>query len=333
VATVLWGGWGEGRPYLEVRAPALVPLCGEAASPEAAPDKVHIHCAIETGSFAKEDTGSTPAAGSADSLLVMTWNLERGLELPGQLDAFRRGSLPRPDLLLVSEADRGCSRSGGRQVVRELARELGLSYAFGVEFVELPRREGAGGTIEATCEHGNGILSRRPLQNVRLLRFAANRSWYRPPGERDGEEPRLGGRMALAAEVPRAGGALGVYSFHLESGIGDRAYRLAQARELAEDGRARPFPVVLGGDANVHAYALDLLLGTSLNGAVPLLLGRGFADAHAALPGQRRVTWPPLLVLDLIFVRGVAVTRPAVCPTEVCGGLSDHLPLWARITL
>src|SRR5262245_16657970 len=91
------------------------PLCREAANVDGAADPVRITCRVESGHYAAPATASWP-------LSVMSYNVERGVRLDDQLRAFARGDIPRPDLLLMSEADRGCTRSGGRNVAREYAR-------------------------------------------------------------------------------------------------------------------------------------------------------------------------------------------------------------------
>ena len=145
-------------------------LCVEAADPEGAPDKVFIDCAMEGANLA-------PDLPPTDELLVMTWNLERGVHLDEQIEAFRSGALPLPDVFLISEVDRGCSRSGSRNGMWDLAEALELNYVFAVEFVELPRPDGSGGTVDELCEHGNAVASRYPIGNVGQLRHAENLSW------------------------------------------------------------------------------------------------------------------------------------------------------------
>jgi len=56
-------------------------------------------------------------------------------------------------------------------------------------------------------------------------------------------------------------------------------------------------------------------------------------DAHAALPVGERVTTDSGVAIDLIFGRGVRFTAAGVGPRAVWGGLSDHLPVWARVSL
>src|SRR5262245_36215042 len=70
-------------------------------------------------------------------LRAVAWNIQRG----ARLDDLRRAVVAPPfaeaDLLLLSEVDVGLGRSGNRNVARELAEALGMSYAFGVSYLAL----------------------------------------------------------------------------------------------------------------------------------------------------------------------------------------------------
>jgi len=303
-------------------------LCASTSEPATAEDAVRIDCAIETGSL------QGPPPEPTGTLSVVAFNVERGHHSGRQVAELVSGaSVPRPDLLLLSEVDRGCTRTGYRDVAREYAQALGMNYAFGVEYVELPRPSGLGGRIAEPCEHGNAILSRFPIEYPRVLRFAANRSWYAPPRDRGrASEPRLGGRMALAATLRVGGRGIPVYSFHLESGLADRNLRAAQAAELAADAASRPSPRILGGDSNAHGYLLDLVLCAGLEPAVPRFEAAGLRDAHRALLPPTRSTHLALVVVDLILTDAPA-EESGVGSWTAWGGLSDHLPIWARLRL
>jgi endonuclease/exonuclease/phosphatase family metal-dependent hydrolase len=171
------------------------------------------------------------------------------------------------------------------------------------------------------------VLSRWPIGNVELLRHATNESWYDVP-----EEPRLGGRMALRADVRVGDRLVHVAALHFESGVEDGLTRAAQAAELADAVAAEPSPGIVGGDTNAGLYALDLALGTHTEGTTEAFFERGFVDAHIALDPSVRAT-KDLLVLDLILLHGPTAADPVVCPADVCDPLSDHRAVWATIVL
>ncbi len=301
-------------------------LCRETAAPDRASDRINIRCRIEGASFA-------PAhVPPQDEITLMAYNIERGYRAAEQIDLLLNDrSIPAPDVILLSEADRGCSRTGYRNVIRDYARALGMCYVFGVEFIELPRIWGAGRRIKAACEHGNGILSRYPLGNVRLIRHRVNKAWYNRAlrALRIGQ-PRLGGRMAISADVKIGDNYLHVYSLHFES-RGGSSYRRAQAVELAEDGLTKPYNVVIGGDTNAALYLSDLRRAAKDDPTTQAFFERGYVDAHAGLAPSERITAPPDGVIDLIFGRGQIFSGAGVGHISRWGGLSDHLPVWAKV--
>lgn len=319
------------EPYAFVPLEPTVPdpdpavrLCAEAADPVGAPDKVFIDCPVEAGRFAPD------AVAPADALVVMAYNLERGARLADQAAAIRALD-PRPDVILASELDRGCNRSGGRHVARDLAQALEMDWAFAVEFVELRTVDGDPPYYAAECEHGNAILSRYPLGNVRALRHATQASWYFAPGT-PGDQPRLGGRVAVLADVDAGGWIAHLASLHLESAVGD-AERTAQAAEIAEQTARLPHPVLAGGDLNAGLYFLDVQQGVTIDPTVAALTTAGFVDAHQGLPYEARVTSPDYaFVLDLILGRGLGFRDPAVGAATPWDALSDHRPVWVTAT-
>jgi len=325
------------RPFAEFVWAAAAPdvraerLCAEAAKPDGASDTIYLHCALEGATFAR---GVPPPVGIAT---IAAWNVDRGIKADAQMAVVAAGAaFPRPDVILLSEVDRGCARSQYRNVAREFAERLGAYYVFVTEFVELPASRGAAGPYDPPlCEHGNAIVSRFPIGNVRALRFARNHSWYAPPGAADARQPRLGGRVALAADVLVGPRLLRVYALHLESEADWEDLRAAQAREVVDDAAAVTGPVVAGGDLNSFFLMADIERGSAVDAATQVFLRSGFADAHGGLPLDQRYTAHMLrdVVLDLIFVRGAPVVARGICPDAVCEGLSDHLPVWARIDL
>ncbi len=320
--------WQEFPWQQEEPDPARDRLCIESSGPS------RLDCRVEGANFRAQP------ATAEDEIVVCTYNVERGLRLDEQLRALAGDSgMPAPDVLLINEADRGCTRSGDRNVAREYARELGMCYVYGVEFVELPRFW-PGGRVRRRCEHGNAILSRFPLGNVRLIRHQRSRSWNSTVQRiLHVGQPRLGGRVALAADVRIGERMLRVYSVHFESGRrghGARApdaYREAQARELIEDASELHGGVVIGGDMNVSRYLGLHGEDESREPTTSALVEAGYEDAHAALPRGERVTTDSGVAIDLIFGRGVRFTGAGVGPREIWGGLSDHLPVWARASL
>ena len=309
------------EPYEGLGAPPDVlsdRLCESGSEP------VFIDCRMEGANLAPADVAPKSA------LSVMTYNMERGLELDQQIALLTSSpAVPRVDLLLVSEVDRGCSRSGHRNVPWELAEALGMNYVFAVEFVELPRASGPGGEILEECEHGNAIFSRYPLGNVEQLRHTTNKSWFENTGE-----PRRGGRILVIADVKIGERFVHAVSLHFESSPADNEIQIAQATETAEHGLGRPHPVVIAGDTNAPFYFIDLLNpeASPKDLVTQAFFSRGYVDAHASLPYPGRETRENL-VLDIIFGKDANLSDPAVCAKSACETLSDHLPVFATLNL
>ena len=200
-------------------------------------------------------------------LRVGLWNIERGLNFDeiraaltdtsrfeslasnqSQWSGSRReivGSqlarLQNDDVLVLDEVDWGMKRTEYRNVARELAAALHMSYVYGVEFVEVDPIFSLGtetvqlANADETRQlqrdlevdrsryrglHGTAILSRYPILNARIFRLPDCYDWYgqeareaarlekgkrwavkRLFGERIEREIRRGGRMALIADL------------------------------------------------------------------------------------------------------------------------------------
>ena len=124
----------------------------------------------------------------------------------GPIEASRKATvleqaalLKEADVIVLNEADWGMKRSGYRNVAADLAATLKMNYAYGVEFIEVDPialgtekfesvenddREALANQISVDPKlykglHGNAILSRYPLVNVRLVPFREQgHDWY-----------------------------------------------------------------------------------------------------------------------------------------------------------
>ncbi|PLW78396.1 endonuclease [Cohaesibacter celericrescens] len=204
--------------------------------------------ALEVGGKAKS------SRLSAD-FTVAAWNVERCL-FPDR--SANHLASHTPSVVLLSEMDSGMARTGQRNTTAEMANALGMRYAYGVEFFEM----GLGGPTErpyckddfnASGWHGNAILSAVPFEKLALFRLDQNGRWFCTGSNSaaDPEQPRMGGRMAVAAIVPTETGPLCVVSTHLESNA-NAAYRHQQFASLLSmiDRFAPDIPVLIGGDLN-----------------------------------------------------------------------------------
>lgn len=204
--------------------------------------------------------------------------------------------LREADIIVLNEVDVGMKRSGYRDVAFELAEAMGMNCAFGVQFIELsPMHISAKSNPANDAErelleliqvdqgrykgfHGLAILSRFPLENVRVVPFKHQPyDWFK--GEKKGpglvekgkrgiartvfleetlREVRRGGRTTLLADIvderfPQ--GRLTIAATHLENRT-KPARRLDQLNELLDVIRDIENPVVLSGDMNTSSTDL-----------------------------------------------------------------------------
>ncbi len=296
------------------------------------------------------DIRQTPGGVAPRDLKIVAFNAERGSRYEGILALLQGDSRLRDaDVILLSEVDWGMARSDNRHVARELADALGgVGYIFGIEFLELTKGEAF--ELEAAGEntwsfHGNAILSKFPLRHPRMLRLPRFCSWA------EGTQARIGGRMALLAELETEAGEITVASTHLEVRTTPEGRR-GQLRPLI-DALTPSRAAVIGGDLNTvtidtgemaEVYALPAYLEVD-----PHRLRRPeryeplFVDIRAAgflvdeLNVADETTNIPLGIpdpriwmnLDWIVARGVAVEAhhepPAVVRAEHAGArVSDH---------
>ena len=264
-----------------------------------------------------------PAARPGKTLRIVAWNMERGRHWKDGAKLIRESEALRdPDLVLLGEMDLGMARSANAHTTRELARELGMNYAYGVEFLELTGGELGERELYPGANdwgyHGNAILSRYPLRDVRLLRFPGIEKWYAGVGANEGErvQQRLGGRMALLATVRVGARDVTVVATHLESSAKDHAARSREIRLLLDalKGYAGGNPVVFGGDLN--AVPDEEMFG-------PLrAAGLRPEDSNELAVGTRqRVTDGKVTILenhiDYVLVRGLNVVKDATSPKVV----------------
>ena len=255
------------------------------------------------------------------SLRVVDWNIDRGLKLPAIIDFLADTNA---DVFILQEVDINAHRTHGLNIAREIARKLRLNYVFGREFVELTQ-----GTKTSPAYHGQATLSRWKISNPRLIRFQRQSDFWKPrwfkPKLQTFQE-RLGGRVALAAEINSAEAATLCYNLHLESRSNDEL-RSAQLNEVLEDSAKHDSacPVILAGDLNLNA---------SKPGIAGALDRAGFRDA---VPTARLATTPARHLLeagrpiDWAFVRGPGEADAGTVHRSVKA--SDHYPISFELRL
>ena len=254
------------------------------------------------------------------SLRIVDWNIDRGQQLKAVIDFLRSTNA---DILILQEVDLNARRTQRKNIAEEIARELQMDYVFGCEFEELVQ-----GTKSSPAYHGQAILSKWPISNPRLIRFSHQSRFWQPRWFLPRIEPfqeRLGGRIALVADINVAGSKLITYDLHLES-QGSDELRLSQIEEVLSDAVCQDprCPVVVAGDLNLDA---------SEDAASMTFARNGFKDAIAA--PRMRTTAPRRLFesgrrIDWAFVRGPVQAASGQVHNQVKA--SDHYPVSFTLT-
>lgn len=199
---------------------------------------------IDEMAIVKRGTFARDVPRPAEHVRVLVWNVERGRtpERWVEIDAVRAA-----DVLLLCEVDDGMARSGNLDIPAELAERLRMHYAFVPNYFELTRgtrseRIATRGHENARGFHGNAILSRWPLHDVRRIPLPVEYDWFRH------YERRIGTRVGVRATIDALGAPLTVAVAHLEL-FATPAQRARQMRVLLErlDDAAH---AVVGGDFN-----------------------------------------------------------------------------------
>lgn len=285
--------------------------------------------------------GTTPPAAGR-TLRIAAWNMERGRHWEDGANLIREHvALKDAGVVLLGEMDLGMARSGNVHTTRNMADVLGMNYAYAIEFIELTggekeERERYPGANERGY-HGNAILSRYPMRNLRMLRFPGIEKWF---GD---YQQRLGGRNALLAEIDFRGHSVTLCSTHLESGgtPTDDAFRTEQGRYILTEilDHAGDAPVLLGGDLNARPNAqviadlresgIDIDSANDLTANTVQRVAKGRVETYAAH-------------IDYLCPRGVEVVRGEFSPAVVLAAypldpegkmLGDHAIVTAELQL
>lgn len=293
---------------------------------------------------------SQPAAplSAPSELTVAAWNMERCKKIEDAAALLRAIGA---DVVLATEMDLGMARSGQRHTPADLAQALGMGYIYGVEFVELgkgdPFETAAFADVPNTHGlHGNAILSRFPLKDPRLIPLDDGGLWFVTQPKGDGQH-RIGGRMAMAAQIDTPKGPMTLVAAHYES-ESDAPGRTLQTERLlaALDDAYGSAPAVIGGDLNTkdladgQRSAADIIADpTQVEPSFARFGEAGFDWRASMAPGFTTRAAPgrpakyPLLILDWLITRGVTPFSPRIWPSVSSAGqyLSDHELLSVRI--
>jgi endonuclease/exonuclease/phosphatase family metal-dependent hydrolase len=279
----------------------------------------------ETGDY------TIAAAPARPRYRIVAWNLERGIQYEGQLEALRsHPRLAAADVLLLTETDVGMARSGNRAVAQELARELQMHFAFAPCYLNLAKGAGVELHVDGANDlglHGNAILSRYPLRNVRPVPLQNGKDKMK------GREKRLGRQTALVAEVAFPNYRLEVVSVHLDAQSSQR-HRRDQMRDVLNAVQGRG-PVIIGGDWNTTTYNSSSAFRAILGFWLRVFMGPGNVICNHYLHPYRRFERELFALLDArgfdyrrCNVPGERTTSYDVEDVKTHKNLREWVPAW-----
>ncbi|HEX2676223.1 MAG TPA: endonuclease/exonuclease/phosphatase family protein [Polyangiales bacterium] len=238
----------------------------------------------------------------SERIAVLTYNIRKGKGADGrssvQMTELGKALRGHPiDLVLCQEVFH-CARTGSSQS-SHLAQELGFdSYYGGNKFREIGH-------------HGNTTLTK-----LRVRRFENH----------DISTNRIEKRGALYVCVSMGKRPLHVFNVHLGLNQWQRASQVEQVAKIMSE-RCKPGdPVLLAGDFNDWHKKLDRTICEQL----------GFRNAFEGHDERAIRTWHsrrPVFSLDRIYLKNLRAERAERLHGEPWSVLSDHLPLWAELSL
>eukprot|EP01135_Chromosphaera_perkinsii_P005420 Nk52_evm19s348 gene=Nk52_evmTU19s348 len=288
-------------------------------------DAVHykLDCDLVTKSF----TNGTYPATDVEDIKVMEYNMEQGThwkELTEKLLRMER----IPDIMLLSELDRYCNRTGNVFALEEIAKRLKMNYVYAVEFLD-----GFVGR-ESICTTGNAILTRFEIKDASWGFFNHQCCFF---------SNRLGGRSWAKATltIPLGGGQYHTSqagSTHLESGtsvwdfLKSQKTRQEQAKEFEQalsTGPASAQSYFVGGDFNCFLQKASACNTPFQNGNYYYVL---------SVLNFWEIKTSGFLALDYLYTKSETCQGDMDCEkkctshTEIgtkeeWGNLSDHLPV------
>ncbi|KAA9375712.1 hypothetical protein F5972_26325 [Microbispora cellulosiformans] len=236
---------------------------------------------------------------TGNEFTLVAYNIRMGFGLGGRLDLDRIAAWAasrRPDVVLLSEVDRGWLLNGGHDDLARIARGLGMRYHFAPAADRL---------------WGDALLTNLPVTEIGSTRL--NRHGY-PTGAQ---------AQSIVLEV--GDHEVGIVNTHLQEPRGQAPEVAAIARRLAAAalppgvGVADPRPVIVAGDLNT----------TPSDPQMRVLEAAGLTDPLRALgdPPTSPADAPVRRIDHVLISKGLTAVAADVPRVP----FSDHLPVVVRL--
>ena len=113
--------------------------------------------------------GIEPSCDGTMILRVGEWNAERG----ANWDVFNN-FYPNADIIILNKMDWGMARSGNIDTTKQMANQLRINYAYGVEFMELTNGNKKEinltvGELNLVGYHGNVVMTKWPIIESQIV--------------------------------------------------------------------------------------------------------------------------------------------------------------------
>ena len=187
-----------------------------------------------------------------EKLRIVSWNIERGKQLPHLIDYFNEDSeLAKADVILVIETDNGMGRTKNRNVARELAEALRMNYCYSPSYLVLGK--GDIGETEHSAQntlalHGTAVLSKYPIQFADGIEVPPVKEVFHS------SEKRLGCKKGLVAQIEVNNKTISFGAIHIDlsSTAQDRADQLGAVINALPNSDIQ----IVGGDWNCGTFNL-----------------------------------------------------------------------------
>ena len=245
----------------------------------------------QTVAFASPMTDSDH---DSNSLLVVTWNIKFGLDIPGAISALTEvDELSGASVICLQEMDE----------IGTVAIAEALGYHWGFTSATVHPQTGR--------DFGNAILTPSPLDQHDAVPLPHDSGRQITP------------RLAVWASTPVNGRSIEIGSVHSETPVLALKRRIDQFAAVANGpGTMGGKPLLVGGDFNTASSRSISALTTLMDsvGLDRLSVNAGWTLERA----RRRFT------LDHLFGRGFEVLDSGVVRGLAA---SDHAPLWCRLRI
>lgn len=193
-------------------------------------------------------------------LRAVAWNVDRGKKTPQVIASLQtHDHLKNADVLFLTETDWGMARSDNRNVTADIAAALNMYAYFAPAYVNLTAGHGAErvrGGANRFGLHGNSILSRYPLDNLRVVKLKNATDKFK------NIEVRLGQQTVLVADLKMGSQPVTLACVHLDAYSSQRQ-RAQQLREVLQV-LPKEAATLIGGDFNTSTYNTKHSLFTAL---------------------------------------------------------------------